>query len=265
MNRLGAALGTLLLVGFVRANRARQRTERLCAATFETLLNAIDANDAATGAHVRRVAAMALVLADAAGLDGDECRNVERVAIFHDIGKIHEALFDILHEATELSSEEERAIKTHPERGSQVLRPLEAFFPDLREGVIAHHERWDGQGYPRGLRGLEIPLAARIVAIADAFDAITHARRYHGARSEADAIEVIKRGAGRQFDPDLAELFLQPGMLDAIRRAARAARVQPAREIRRVRRIQAAPDLTFRWRTATLAPRSPDRPPRRSR
>src|SRR5205085_9253223 len=137
-------------------------------------LNAIDANDAETGAHVRRVAAYALVIADAAELNDTERRLVEQVALFHDIGKIHEALFDIIHDHKKLTASERRAIDTHPQRGADVLAPLCGFYPELPAGVIAHHEHWNGQGYPKQLKGRRIPLCARIVTIADTFDAITY-------------------------------------------------------------------------------------------
>ena len=124
----------------------RTRAERLSAATLETLLNAIDANDAETGAHVRRVATYAQILGEAAELDEHTLRSIERVALFHDIGKLHEALFDIFHEESKLTAEERRAVRTHPERGEAVLEPLVAFYPDLGLGVRSHHEKGDGTG-----------------------------------------------------------------------------------------------------------------------
>jgi HD-GYP domain-containing protein (c-di-GMP phosphodiesterase class II) len=235
--------------------RERQHSERLAAALLETLLNAVDANDPQTGAHVRRVARVALVLADAADLDEPNQRSVERVALFHDIGKIHEALFDIIHDDTKLSAEDRRAIATHPARGADVLRPLEAFYPDLCDGVLSHHERWDGKGYPRCLAGEDIPLAARIVAIADTYDAVTHSRRYHRGQGALAAADVIARGAGTQFDPDLAALFLFPAVFQCVLAATRpAAQRETARASRshggdrRDGKPKPAPDITFRWR-----------------
>src|SRR6266702_6875946 len=102
---------------FVREHSMRTNAERLSAATLETLLNAIDANDADTGAHVRRVATYALILGEAAGLDERTLHSVERVALFHDIGKLHGALTDIFHESSTLTPEERRAVMTHPLRG----------------------------------------------------------------------------------------------------------------------------------------------------
>src|SRR5947209_5827120 len=102
--------GTALVI---RERRARRAVERFAAAGLETLLNAIEANDAQTGQHVRRVATYALIIADSAGLDERQCHAIERVALFHDIGKIHEALFDIVHDHTKLSADDRRAIDTH--------------------------------------------------------------------------------------------------------------------------------------------------------
>src|SRR6266513_5003479 len=114
---VGAAATGLLY----REHNIRIRAERLGAATLETLLNAIDANDATTGAHVRRVANYSLILAEAADLNEPTRRSIERVALFHDIGKIHEAVSDIFHDDTRLTPAERRAVRTHPRRGAEVL------------------------------------------------------------------------------------------------------------------------------------------------
>jgi HD-GYP domain-containing protein (c-di-GMP phosphodiesterase class II) len=252
MPRIGSfiagALGGAVLV--YREHLHKQRAERLAAATLESLLKAIDANDAETGAHVRRVAAYALALADAMEVDEHALRMVERVALFHDIGKIHGALFDIVHDDDRLTTEERRVIATHPARGAQVLEPVSHFYPDLAEGVLSHHECWDGSGYPRGLRGTEIPLAARIVSIADTFDAITQRRRYRAGMSPETAAERIARGRGTQFEPDLVDLFLTPPVFEHVleeRRLAHAPRVVGSERRARGERVD-GPDVTFRWR-----------------
>jgi len=260
----GLASGVML----IRARQSRQRMERFAAATLETLLNAIDANDRDTGAHVRRVATYALILAEEAGLDERERRSVERVALFHDIGKIHAALFDIIHEHTRLTPSERRAIDTHPHRGATVLRPVAKFYPDLADGVLAHHERWDGSGYPRQLRGARIPLAARIVAIADTFDVVSHGRRYQRGMSMERASEIIARGRGTQFDPALVDLFLFPPVFERIREAKRSfctPRI-PHHEERREETVEPeAPDVRFRWRYAQPNDDGVATPPARAR
>jgi putative nucleotidyltransferase with HDIG domain len=250
---LGAGVGALL----VRQHRESQRSARLAAAALETLLNAIDANDPVTGAHVRRVAAYAMALARAANLDESTVRSVERVGLFHDIGKIHEALFDIVHDDdSKVTAAERNLIATHPERGAEVLEPLSFFYPDLSEGVLAHHERWDGSGYPQGLVAEAIPIQARVVSIADAFDAITHRRRYHKAQSFEEGERVVAAGSGTQFDPILVSTFLSPEVLASVRRIARqdGRKDEPRDADRRHREETKAPDVKFRWRAGSNAP-----------
>jgi len=263
---LGIAVGAVGATLLIRERQGRLAAERLAAAVLETLLGAIDANDSETGAHVRRVARYALILADAADLDAAEQRNVERIALFHDVGKIDEALFDIIHEESSLTEAERDAVRTHPARGADVLSPLASFYPELSKGVLSHHERWDGTGYPRGLRGTSIPLAARIVSVADAFDAITYNRRYRSGRSAAEAAEKIMNGRGTQFDPDLVDLFLSPPVFEAVMTVLRDDNdPKPRRASRRTaEETTRPPDLTFRWRTTTPVPRALGRARRKS-
>jgi HD-GYP domain-containing protein (c-di-GMP phosphodiesterase class II) len=247
----GALTSSVIVGSMLRRQRASRRgAERFIAATLETLLNAIDANDHETGGHVRRVASYSLTLAKAADVDEATCRSIERVALFHDIGKIHEALIDIIHDPSQLTREEWNAIATHPRRGADVLQPLTAFYPELGEGVLAHHERWDGRGYPRRLRGRRIPLAARVVAICDSFDAITHSRRYRPGRAPTTGAAAIAAGRGTQFDPDLTDLFLFPPVFAQI--LTDLHRAQAPRPPRNDRRVGTggppAPDVAFRWR-----------------
>ena len=247
---VGAAATGLLY----HEHKMRALAERLSAATMETLLKAIDANDAETGAHVRRVAAYALILGEAAGLDEHTLRSIERVALFHDIGKLHGALTDIFHDPSKLTPEERRAVRTHPQRGAEVLEALSAFYPELPKGVLAHHERWDGTGYPRGLKGKRIPLQARVVSIADTFDAITHRRRYSHARSFDEAVRVTAEGKGTQFDPELVDVFLSPPVHRKIEKAMRQAHSPRKKtENRRHGEKKPGPDVTFRWRPRSLA------------
>lgn len=252
-----SAVGGALLI---RERQRRLAAERLAAAVLETLLRAIDANDADTGAHVRRVARYALILADAADLDERRQRNVERIALFHDVGKIDEALFDIIHDDTNLTDEEREAIRTHPDRGANVLAPLAAFYPELAKGVLAHHERWDGKGYPRALRGPAIPLEARVVAIADAFDAITYGRRYRSARSAEEAAAKLMDGRATQFDPNLVDLFLMPPVFEQVISVLRDDGEPRPRRARRqlVPKAASPPELSFRWRTTTPGLRARD-------
>jgi HD-GYP domain-containing protein (c-di-GMP phosphodiesterase class II) len=241
------AAGVVLLV---RTRRKEMRVERLAGALLEVLLNAIEANDPQTGMHLRRTAARALVIADAAGLDAAEQAAVERVALFHDIGKIYGALFDIIHGTSSLTDAQRLVVLTHPARGANVLAPLAAFYPELPAGVLAHHERWDGTGYPRGLRGRRIPIEARITAIADTFDAVAQTRSYRRGAGAQVALEVIAQGRGTQFDPELVDLVMLPPV------ASRLANVRLSKHMlhgrRRSHEHEQVPDISFRWRSESL-------------
>jgi HD-GYP domain-containing protein (c-di-GMP phosphodiesterase class II) len=234
---------------------------RLAAVAFESLLNAIDANDPETGAHVRRVAASAVILARAADEPEASLRRVERVALFHDIGKINGALFDVMRGIAGLTPAERRLIATHTDRGAEVVGPLASFYPELPAGVRSHHEWWNGRGYPQKLRGTAIPFEARVVAIADVFDALTHQRRYKSAFSVARADEFIAAGRGTQFDPDLTDLFLSPPVRAEIKAAQRSEHVRPHATPRGGTRSdpreqasprQETPEVEFRWRATGL-------------
>lgn len=254
---VGAVVGVL----YYRERRDRLALERLGAATLESLLDAIDANNAETGAHVRRVADYALKLAVAADADERVQHSVERVALFHDIGKIDGAIADIVSEDAKLTPDERRSMMEHPRRGSEVLRPLAAFYPELPEGVLSHHERWDGTGYPRGLRGEQIPIEARIVSIADTFDAVTANRSYSNARSLKVATGIIAAGRGTQFDPDLVDLFLSPPLLETVEKALKRAKSPRLSHGKRrgTSSQPSVPDITFRWRTPSPLLRRADR------
>jgi HD-GYP domain-containing protein (c-di-GMP phosphodiesterase class II) len=246
----GAGATAAAAAVLVRREQTRRATERFAAAALETVLNAIDANDAETGAHVRRVAAYALILAEAAELSDHECKSIERIALFHDIGKIHGALIDIVRDDQPLTTADRRAIATHPAVGAAVLEPLRGFYPDLADGVLSHHERWDGKGYPRGLKGRRIPLAARVVAVADTFDALTHGRRYRDAEPMDFARKVLLEGRATQFDPELVDLFLFPPVFARVKNAEHEVVTwKPPVQKRHGRHDdENVPDITFRWR-----------------
>jgi HD-GYP domain-containing protein (c-di-GMP phosphodiesterase class II) len=247
---VGAGATAAAAAVLFRREQSRRTTERFAAAALETLLNAIDANDPQTGAHVRRVAAYSLILGEAAELSEHECKSIERVALFHDIGKIHEAIIDIVRDDQPLRPADRRAIAKHPIAGANVLEPLSGFYPDLADGVLSHHERWDGTGYPRGLKGRRIPLTARVVAVADTFDALTNGRRYRDAQPNDVARKVLLEGRGTQFDPEFVDLFLFPPIFARVLNAEReiVAWKPPVQKRRGGSDDENVPDITFRWR-----------------
>ncbi|MBX6364503.1 MAG: tetratricopeptide repeat protein [Gemmatimonadetes bacterium] len=165
----------------------------------------IDAKDAYTAGHCNRVADYACALAAAVGFAGRDLTWLRMGAFLHDVGKTAVPL-DILNKPGKLTDEEWEQMRAHTTAGDEIVRGLS--FPwDIRPVVRSHHERWDGRGYPDGLAGEEIPLTARILCVADVFDALTTARSYRRAFSRAEALAVMRREAGAVCQPELFELF----------------------------------------------------------
>ncbi|MFZ0661305.1 MAG: HD domain-containing phosphohydrolase [Acidobacteriaceae bacterium] len=173
--------------------------------TLEALGDALDLKDAETEGHSRRVTAYAIALARAMGLQGEELRKVSRGAFLHDIGKM--AIPDaILLKPGKLDRQEQAMMREHCTRGYQILRKI-PFLQDAAQIVYSHQERFDGTGYPRGLKGDEIPLGARIFSVADTMDAITSDRPYRRANSFEAARREILRCSGTQFDPEVVKVY----------------------------------------------------------
>lgn len=173
---------------------------------LHALVNSVDAKDPYTYGHSERVAHFSRALARAAGLDEIECERIYLSGLLHDIGKI--GVPDaVLTKAGRLTVEEFDQLKKHPEIGHRILARVRQI-SDLVPGVLFHHERMDGRGYPYGLEGKSIPLFGRIICIADSFDAMTSNRTYRAALPLPMAIAEIRRCAGMQFDSELAEVFL---------------------------------------------------------
>jgi len=175
--------------------------------TLEALGDALDAKDAETEGHSKRVTAFTIAIARKMGLSKEEIRIIARGAFLHDIGKM--AIPDeILNKPGKLTEEETAIMREHCYRGYKIVARI-PFLAEAAEIVYSHQERYDGLGYPRGLKGNEIPLGARIFAIADTLDAMRSNRPYRAAQPIEAAREEIKLWAGRQFDPEIVKVFLE--------------------------------------------------------
>jgi putative nucleotidyltransferase with HDIG domain len=174
--------------------------------TVWALASAIDAKDAYTHGHSQRVARYAAALGRAVGFDDQEIERLELSAVLHDVGKIGvpEA---ILNKPERLTAAEMAVMRSHPEKGAEILSSIRAM-RDVVPGVLHHHERFDGAGYPTKLKGQNIPLQARIILVADTFDAMTSSRPYRLALPIHVAMAELRRCSGSQFDPRLSEAFM---------------------------------------------------------
>jgi diguanylate cyclase (GGDEF)-like protein/putative nucleotidyltransferase with HDIG domain len=176
-------------------------------ATIKSLALAIDAKDQYTHQHILRVQRYAVAAAKHLGLAGNELEAINTGALLHDIGKLGVPEYVLL-KPGRLTDEEFAKIKQHPEIGAAILDPVEFPWPVLPV-VRSHHEKWDGTGYPDGLKGEDIPRTARILAVADVYDALTSSRSYRNAWTHERACEVIKKDRGSHFDPAIADAFLE--------------------------------------------------------
>jgi putative nucleotidyltransferase with HDIG domain len=175
--------------------------------TIEGFAYAIDAKDPYTHGHSRRVTRYCELIARKMGLAEDEVEKIRHAAVLHDIGKIGLRL-DSLNKPHPLSAEERRIFETHPQKGCKILAPIH-FFEELMPIIYHHHEHYDGTGYPEGKAGEQIPLGARILAAADAYDAMTSDRPYRKAMALEEAVEELYVNAGKQFDPAVVGVLIE--------------------------------------------------------
>ncbi len=174
--------------------------------TILTIAQAVDAKDERTSRHSVRVSEYCVMIARKLGFDNEECENLRKIAMLHDIGKI--GIPDqVLNKPARLTEEEYEIMKSHVTRGADILKNF-TLIEHVADGALYHHERYDGKGYVHGLKGEEIPLSARIIGIADAFDAMTANRVYRRKLDPARVLEELRAGSGTQFDPKLVEIML---------------------------------------------------------
>lgn len=173
----------------------------------KSLVYAIEAKDQYTSGHSERVHEYSMMIADEISLDDAQKDDLNWAAILHDVGKIG-IPGSILNKPTGLDDKEYSIIKGHPQKGHDILVPIDQL-KDSLPGILYHHERYDGKGYPEGLKGEEIPLMSRIIAVADTYDAISSSRAYRSARPKSEAFDIILKASGTQLDPDLVKAFEQ--------------------------------------------------------
>ncbi|MFH1062833.1 MAG: diguanylate cyclase [Candidatus Omnitrophota bacterium] len=206
VSTLDSEKGTDVVALQDKLGKLTKRANQSLAEAIFAFAKTIEIKDHYTGEHVEKTVHYATELAKAKNLPKDEIERIRQAAILHDLGKIGISE-KILMKKSKLTALEYEEIKKHPQIGADILRPIH-FFQSIIPLMLHHHERWDGKGYPYGLKGEEIPLGARIIALADTYEALTSNRRYRKARSKKVAMRTIKEVASTQFDPLLVDLFL---------------------------------------------------------
>lgn len=186
--------------------RSRQ-LKRMTVQVMQTLAGTIDAKDKYTNGHSVRVADYSAMIAAKMNMAPEEIDNIYYIGLLHDIGKIG-IPDEIINKTSKLTDEEYAIIKTHPVIGSEILEKMSEL-PDIMVGARWHHERYDGKGYPDGLAGEDIPLVARIIGVADAYDAMSSTRSYRGVLPQEVIRNEIQKCAGSQFDPEIAAIMIE--------------------------------------------------------
>ena len=216
LHRVGRILELTRLQKFLRrevaeqtevAEERRRQVEQLSEEVMKTLANTIDAKDKYTNGHSVRVAVYSKEIAKRCGKSKKEQKDIYHMGLLHDIGKIG-VPDTIINKRDKLTDSEYEAIRQHPEIGSDILKTIEQI-PDIMTGARWHHERYDGKGYPDGLKGKEIPEFARIIGVADAYDAMTSKRSYRDILPQQVVRDELEKGKGTQFDPLFAEIMIQ--------------------------------------------------------
>ena len=210
LSRLQADLEREVLKKTQEIAAQHEKLERISMQIVKALSGAVDAKDTYTNGHSLRVAEYSREIARRAGLSGESQNDIYMMGLLHDVGKI--GVPDaIINKPAHLTEEEYSVIKTHPVMGARILKNIKDF-PKLITGARWHHERYDGKGYPDGIAGEKIPLEARIIAVADAYDAMSSRRSYRDVLPQEVVRGEIEKGRGTQFDPVMTEIAL--GMID---------------------------------------------------
>jgi hypothetical protein len=207
---VGPASALLLLLPLFVARWAYSQyadEQRAYDQTVRTLMAAVETKDVYTRGHSERVSAASVMVARVIGMREDRVASLRYAGMLHDIGKLRVPT-RLLQKSGGLTEAEYAAIQAHPQQGHEIIREIE-FLGEAQAGIMHHHERLDGLGYPMGLKGGDIPEFARVIAVADAFDSMTTTRSYRGARSIEEAVVELRRCAGTQFDPPMVEALVR--------------------------------------------------------
>ena len=175
--------------------------------SITTISNTMDAKDDYTHGHSERVAEYSTRIAKELGISGERISNIHSIALLHDIGKVGVPDY-VLNKEGKLTDEEFAKMKQHTTIGSEILEDIGSILPEISVGATYHHERYDGSGYPKGLKGEEIPFVARLIAVADAYDAMTSDRCYRKRISEEEVLQELIKGSGKQFDPEIVKALV---------------------------------------------------------
>lgn len=174
---------------------------------FEVFSNFIDTEDPYTHGHSDRVAEYSEEIAEKIGMSKQDCENVYWIARLHDIGKCY-VPDSILNKPSKLTDEEFAQIKMHTIKGVEMIKDFSPT-PEVSDGIMYHHERYDGKGYPTGKKGTQIPLVARIICVADSYDAMNSDRVYRKRLSREEILKELQNGKGTQFDPEIVQAFIE--------------------------------------------------------
>ncbi|MEU8121893.1 HD-GYP domain-containing protein [Spirillospora sp. NPDC049024] len=208
--RVGPLAAVLVLLPLFIARWAMDQAyaqQQAHAATLAALCQAVETKDFYTRGHSERVSRGSVMIAQEIGMRADRVEAIRYAGMLHDVGKLGVPT-KVLQKSGSLTEEEFAAIQLHPMRGLEIVREI-GFLDEALAGIMHHHEKMNGRGYPMGLAGDEIPEFARVISVADAFDSMTSTRSYRAARTKEEAVEELRRGMGDHFDPAMVEAFLR--------------------------------------------------------
>lgn len=211
---LGLLLTIIPIIGLRYSYGLNIELRNLNRDLLRVLVKTLEAQDPYTSGHSVRVSENARAIARELGLRRQHIHNIETAALLHDIGKVGQDYSEILRQEGKLTDKQRRLINEHPERGADIVRPVRSLDPSVVKSIRHHHERYDGDGYPDGLAGEDIPIGARVIMVADTIDAMATDRPYRQSMSREKIGHELKKHSGEQFDPEVVQAALDAGILE---------------------------------------------------